>query len=152
MVVKPSTPDDLSVEKVNDDSIRIVWDDSSNSVGTTYEVYMNVDVGTGRFELIKEVSEPRHTVAKNIGAKAYKFKVVAKNSCGRSAESEQLLWNDKFKPDKMQSPRVRVDPKKCSVRFSWVKPADGGSSLEEYKLEIRDSNRYKWHRVESCGT
>ena len=65
----------------------------------------------------------------------YKFKVVARNAFGLSADSAELAILAAQMPDKPLTPSTTIGG--ANVVIDWVAPHDGGSPITGYKIYIR---------------
>ena len=69
---------------------------------------------------------------------SYRFKVFAKNGCGRTADSTELFVRLAFVPGEMEAVKTTTKPDDaCNVELSWIVPDDGGSPIQKVTVEVR---------------
>jgi large repetitive protein len=68
----------------------------------------------------------------------YSFKVEARNAVGYSAASSSVDIQTATIPDKPLAPTTTLNG--INVDISWVAPADNGSPISSYTIQIRQSN------------
>ena len=119
-----------------DSSIKINWKKSVDDKAT-YEVFQATE--TGDFEVNgKPTSALERTISGLTKGETYRFKVRQINLCGteESELSPELIVALTSNPAQM--PKIITEQIDCSVKLSWTKPDNGGTPIEEYKIEVKD--------------
>ena len=98
---------------------------------------------------IAEGSKTTHTVFGLAQGEPYHFKVRGRNICHTGEFSEDLTVYLADVPAQMEQVVAKIVD--CSARFSWKKPADGGSNIISYSVEVRDVDQVKYHQVNDCS-
>ncbi|GFS00827.1 titin [Elysia marginata] len=154
---KPSAPEHFRAEKIDKDSLTLVWsppedDDGSISRYIVEQRHPDEDTWTKTAEL---PGKTKWAMVKHLQpGQSYLFRVSAENPAGRSQPTELsspvTLKIKKEKPKALKEAPQVEELGKDFVYLTWSPPeADGGSPVTGYVLERLDISGKSWLPVTS---
>jgi len=54
-------------------------------------------------------------------------------------------------PDKVSTPSLSIAAATGNLEISWTKPAENGATIDEYLIELRESDGSTYHSSASCN-
>jgi hypothetical protein len=113
-----------------------------------YEVW-GVEPNSAVFYKLTESDYNTYTVQNLIPGNTYRYKVLAKNSCGSGALSPEIIIQMQGVPDKMQPVQASTDG--CQVLFRWAPPSSNGLSINQYVFKVASSQNMLYP-IDACGS
>lgn len=149
----PGQAENIQAIKASDGSIDVSWKAPSGEAGLQYELQWNNGHMYGNFYAITQPT----TYATNWNQRelltglTYQFKVRARSACGWGPFSDIASASFHQAPSKPAVPTVEKNPDECALDICWTEPADGGSEITSYKVQLHDQNSAWSSDVPDCG-
>lgn len=133
----PATPAAPAIVSCGQDSVVLQWPAAAGNGAevTGYAIEMDDGAG-GEFSFVGHSVEPHFSLAGLRSGLAYRFRVRAENSEGRSQWSALSEGRTAAMPPASPPPPCRVAATHSSATISWAAPDhDGGSAILAYEVE-----------------
>ncbi|KAH9498301.1 hypothetical protein Btru_006486 [Bulinus truncatus] len=149
---KPSAPEHLRAEKIDKDSLTLVWSPPEDDDGTITKYILEQRLAdSDQWEKTAEVSgKTKWFMVKNLPpGQSLVFRIFAENPAGRS-EPTELSSPVSLKVVKEKPKAIKKAPSideigETFVNLSWMPPeSDGGSPVTGYILERVDMSGRSW--------
>lgn len=141
--VQPKTPTNIQEIQSDESSVTIQW---SNTLGNDiqvedmwYEVYANSGPQGSFVILPNKFGVNQYTATDLKPAQIYKFKVTARNCCGRSGFTKEFPITVFKKPTKPVLP-CPVSSCDGQMKFTWAAPDTFNSAITAIEFIILDNN------------
>ena len=126
--------------------IGLTWTQGISNGGTAvinYDIYASTEFGS--FLLLKSAhTSTSYTYSGLVSGSNYKFKVIARNLVGTSAESSIVTIRAAKLPTAPTSVTTAVSNR--NVIVTWTAQSDGGSPIYEYVVLVRESDGVTYTR------
>lgn len=135
----PATPLEPSITSSGVDSVVLRWLPvaGNGSEVSGFQVEMDDGLG-GEFSFVGHTHEPQFSVAGLRSGLAYRFRVRAENSEGRSAWSPVCVARTAATAPPALTPPSKVSCTHSSIDIAWQPPeSDGGSPVLNYEVELQ---------------